>query len=401
MRFHGRLIFKFPNTSRWSSLRGCNSPVHPSRGGVTSDQWRVRNAIYHHSSPTRDFTLTTAVHKPQAPTSTFCRELSSSNSWGVTPTVSHKCVFTMKKKHREEERKNSFPVRMTEPWPGLPREAVESPSLEIFQTRLDAVLCSLLWVTHRGPFQPRPFWDSVIKLFQGRFRLDVRIKFLYWKSGWALDQAAQGSGAVPIPGGVQNPCGCGTSGHGLAGTVVSGWWLDLMILEVSSNLDDCLIPRLCSMTEPRGKRSCLEVSPATPVLTFQPTDRPPAPEHGGGLGPLAALAAPQGHLRSRRSLAGGGQQQGGEEGTRRFWANSAVWQAFARRPRPTAVQAGGLSVSPTWYRELDIEFAWRKRTTKSISWEDKLAAKGEKLQLHFSAMKSKSDGAEIPAENTD
>jgi len=29
----------------------------------------------------------------------------------------------------------------------LPREAVESPSLEIFQTRLDAVLCSLLWVT--------------------------------------------------------------------------------------------------------------------------------------------------------------------------------------------------------------------------------------------------------------
>ena len=36
---------------------------------------------------------------------------------------------------------------MTEPWPRLPREAVESPSLEIFQTRLDAVLYSLLWVT--------------------------------------------------------------------------------------------------------------------------------------------------------------------------------------------------------------------------------------------------------------
>ena len=29
----------------------------------------------------------------------------------------------------------------------LPREVVESPSLEIFQTRLDEVLCSLLWVT--------------------------------------------------------------------------------------------------------------------------------------------------------------------------------------------------------------------------------------------------------------
>jgi len=37
--------------------------------------------------------------------------------------------------------------KLTEPWPRLPREAVESPSLEIFQTRLAAVLCSLLWVT--------------------------------------------------------------------------------------------------------------------------------------------------------------------------------------------------------------------------------------------------------------
>ena len=44
-------------------------------------------------------------------------------------------------------RKNFFPLRVTEPWPRLPREAVESPSLEIFQTRLDVVLCSLLWVT--------------------------------------------------------------------------------------------------------------------------------------------------------------------------------------------------------------------------------------------------------------
>jgi len=37
--------------------------------------------------------------------------------------------------------------RVTEPWPRLPREAVESPSLQIFKTRLDKVLCSLLWVT--------------------------------------------------------------------------------------------------------------------------------------------------------------------------------------------------------------------------------------------------------------
>jgi len=41
-------------------------------------------------------------------------------------------------------RKNFFPLRVTEHWNRLPREAVESPSLEIFKTRLDKVLCSLL-----------------------------------------------------------------------------------------------------------------------------------------------------------------------------------------------------------------------------------------------------------------
>ena len=41
-------------------------------------------------------------------------------------------------------RKNFFPLRVTEPWNRLPRAVVESPSLEIFQTRLDKVLCTLL-----------------------------------------------------------------------------------------------------------------------------------------------------------------------------------------------------------------------------------------------------------------
>ena len=36
-------------------------------------------------------------------------------------------------------------------------------------------------------------------------------------------------------------CRCGTSGHGLADMVVLGWWLDLMILEVFSNLNDSII----------------------------------------------------------------------------------------------------------------------------------------------------------------
>ena len=41
-------------------------------------------------------------------------------------------------------RKNFFPPRVTEHWNRLPREVVESPALEIFQPRLDKILCSLL-----------------------------------------------------------------------------------------------------------------------------------------------------------------------------------------------------------------------------------------------------------------
>jgi len=44
-------------------------------------------------------------------------------------------------------RKNFFTLRVTEHWNRLPVGFVESPSLEIFKTHLDVVLCSLLWVT--------------------------------------------------------------------------------------------------------------------------------------------------------------------------------------------------------------------------------------------------------------
>jgi len=56
-----------------------------------------------------------------------------------------------------------------------------------------------------------------------------------------VEQAAQGGGEVTIPGGVQKTCGWGTLGHGLGGMVVLGGWLDLMILEVFSNLNHRII----------------------------------------------------------------------------------------------------------------------------------------------------------------
>ena len=52
--------------------------------------------------------------------------------------------------HKLEHRKfctnmqrNFFTVRVTEHWNRLPREVVESHSLEIFKTHLDAYLCNL------------------------------------------------------------------------------------------------------------------------------------------------------------------------------------------------------------------------------------------------------------------
>ena len=41
-------------------------------------------------------------------------------------------------------KKNFFMVRMTEHWNRLPREVMESPTIEIFKTYLDSYLCNLL-----------------------------------------------------------------------------------------------------------------------------------------------------------------------------------------------------------------------------------------------------------------
>ncbi|PKU46344.1 hypothetical protein llap_3368 [Limosa lapponica baueri] len=53
----------------------------------------------------------------------------------------HKLVH---KKFHLNMRRNFFTLRVAEHWNRLPREAVESPSLETFKTRLDMFLCNLL-----------------------------------------------------------------------------------------------------------------------------------------------------------------------------------------------------------------------------------------------------------------
>ena len=68
-----------------------------------------------------------------------------------------------------------FTQRMVTHWNRLPKEVVDAPSLEAFKPRLDVALGSpLQWLAtlhvagglklhdHGGPFQPRPFYHSMI-----------------------------------------------------------------------------------------------------------------------------------------------------------------------------------------------------------------------------------------------
>ncbi|KFU88113.1 hypothetical protein M959_12270, partial [Chaetura pelagica] len=45
---------------------------------------------------------------------------------------------------RLDIRKKFFTIRLVKSWNGLPREAVDAPSLEVFKARLDEVLHSLV-----------------------------------------------------------------------------------------------------------------------------------------------------------------------------------------------------------------------------------------------------------------
>jgi len=76
---------------------------------------------------------------------------------------------------RLDIRRKFFTQRVVTHWNRLPKEAVDAPSLEAFKARLDVALGSLVcWLATlhiavgfsldelRGPFQPRPFYESMI-----------------------------------------------------------------------------------------------------------------------------------------------------------------------------------------------------------------------------------------------
>ena len=79
------------------------------------------------------------------------------------------------RRFRLDIRRKFFTQRVVMHWNRLSKEAVDAPSLEAFKARLDVALGSLVWWLatlhtagglkldgHCGPFQPRPFYDSMI-----------------------------------------------------------------------------------------------------------------------------------------------------------------------------------------------------------------------------------------------
>ena len=76
---------------------------------------------------------------------------------------------------RLDIRRRFFTQRVMTHWNRLLKEVMDAPSLEAFKARLDVALGSLVWWLatlhiagelklddHCGPFQPRPFYDSMI-----------------------------------------------------------------------------------------------------------------------------------------------------------------------------------------------------------------------------------------------
>ena len=54
---------------------------------------------------------------------------------------------------------------MVRHWNRLPSKVVDTPNMEAFKTRLDGALCNLELDDLKGPFQPKPFCDSMMVPF--------------------------------------------------------------------------------------------------------------------------------------------------------------------------------------------------------------------------------------------
>jgi len=100
---------------------------------------------------------------------------------------------------RLDVRKKLFTMRVVRPWHRLPREAVAAPSLAVFKARLDGALSNLVWWKLSllmagglepddlsGPFQPKPFCDSMTAWSVAREQ-SLRAPVAEGRSYWSRD----------------------------------------------------------------------------------------------------------------------------------------------------------------------------------------------------------------------